>query len=1387
METLYLKADDLSMIVRQIQLNFIPVRPIHVVIISCLYIACAAQLPVQTSQYQLPLNRISIDDGLSQNAIRDIVHDDDGFVWIATKNGLNRYDGYTFERFYYDAFDTARLASSNLYSLCMDRYNHLWVGSQGGLDRMNLSTGHIEHVRLVSCPYKQRAKQIRDIQIDAQGRLWIEHTKDGYNIDHEENGLSMITISLAGYDIQPLLCDEHPSRHRVHSIYIDGRNVYVGTKSGLLLFPDGSTDPQLTAFSFRPPVHVLNPNLAIAGIAKDNAGNLWLNHVYGMSKYNIENKSTTHYYCDGNDIHEYYGHINEIAYDPQNNMIYLANYPGFIYFNTERETFSYQNQDEYNPSNVSCIYSHPDGTWWFGTNGGGIFKYSPKQHRFRKFSYQPDEHSRFPDFSIRTIYTEEDEAVWLGSEILYRWNRQSNTLTSYEKEAGDIRSLGATDVWSVVSDEDDILWFGTSEGLYKFNSKDESYLHIHPNNAMGDELPERRVFWVHVTGDGELWILTDSHLCQVDKVTFKMTCHLLYEGLREYANQFGRIYEDAHHVFWINTNHGLVRFNPENLEQKWYTYDPLNGEGLNSDVVRSICPDPDQPNDVLWLGTAGGGLNQFFIKEDRFVHYTVEQGIHDNVIYGVLADELGYLWLSSNNGLGKFNRNNGSCLNFSYRDGLQSNEFNSGAYFKSDKGELFFGGIAGINYFYPDEVTLSSYQPNTVITSFKVVDPKVNPEDLELGHIELKSSERLDLKHNENIFTVHFASLDYNDVSSNRFKYRLTGWMDDFIVEENNNSATFSNVSPGEYIFEVMSTNSDGRWSENKATLAITIHPPWWKTHAAIGCYILLAGLMLYWIRKKEMARIKLDHDLTLERVKAHRLEELDELKSDFFANITHEFRTPLTVILSPLDDLKKQVEGADNIKTLDLIQSNAQRLLELINQIMDLSKVSIGKLPLQLNTQPIQPMLDTLIESHGEVATRKGVKLEMQSSMQNQMLTFDRDVIEKILTNLISNAIKHTPSGGHVICAVELITNADDLQLSLTVTDNGVGISQDDQEKIFNRFYKVEGHHELSSFGTGIGLSLVKELTELMGGEINVTSEPNKGSRFKVRIPIDHLPVLKDETPSEPQNAPYNRGIVPSDSVTGNEEAALILIVEDNEDLRRLIRHSLGPSYQFMEAVDGQDGLEKAMELIPDLIISDIMMPRMDGYKFCEHIKTTTTTCHIPVIMLTAKTSRPGKMSGLQQGADLYLTKPFDAEELRLHVRNQLQHLVAIRRRFSEEKSMHSIYDDLSHVDQDFVMRINTFLKDNIRDEALSPQVIAEEMAVSDRQMRRKLKALTGQSPNQFIRSFRLRAAQELLLAGHPVSKVAYDVGFSSPNYFARCFKDEFGTTAKRFARQQS
>ncbi len=1344
------------------------------------------------SSNDIKFKHLTIEDGLSQNYPMAITQDSRGFMWIGTLNGLNKYDGYSFTVFTHNPYDSTTISGNSVSVLFEDSRNLLWIGTynKGEINIMDTKTEQFKKIH-PSFPY------VSCITEDKDSNIWIGTLYDGiYMI--KSSDIARSTFSAVHYSHNPDLTYSL-SNNRVREIVVDDdNNVWAANDSGLDKLPAGSKK-EIAHFTFPDSTEAHKINPGVQHILDNHDGTLCLFTSSGLIMFNRSNGQYEIYFRKT----DRYSFSYAAARD-RNGNLWMSDYGKLVLFNVNNKTYNYLSEYPDYPvqGGITSLYADMSGNIWMGSNAYGIYVYFPESERFKSFPYK--KLLARNDQSIRTIFKDSQKNLWfIGGAVLFRWNRQKDKLKAYDSPPYD-DNTGYGRGYALMEDRKGYLWFDNHRGLGRINIKtDEPAAYIsHPRR----DTPVSGMLEDH---SGTIWIAGSYYLSKLIDTGTGQSVSYMY-NVDPALGGTTQMYEDKEGFIWLTSELGLIRFDKESGKFTYFRNNPADKNSLYSNHTLCICPDPFSPDEKLWVGTKGGGLNLFDKKTGNCKHFLKEDGLPDNVVYGVLADKQGNLWLSTNNGLSKYNPGTNQFINYDVYDGLQSNEFNTGSFFKSSSGELYFGGINGFNYFYPGSVANKDFNANIVFTDFKLFGNSVSASDTNsiLSRV-ISDTHKITLAYNQDNFSLEFAILDYYAPAKNRFAYKLDGFNDNWIQLGAKREVTFTGLDPGKYTLKVIGTNSDGIWNKNAASLSIVITNPWWSSPWSYAIYLLLIIILLNTLRRYELNRQQWKHSLELETIESFRYKELSEMKSRFFANISHEFRTPLTLILGPSEIIMNEAPNQHILKQAGSIRKNASRLLSLINQLLDLSRLESGKLELRTSRSNIVTFLKGLTMSFESIAEEKDITLKLEAEKNEVELYFDPEKLTKIVSNLLSNAFKFTPAGGEITvsvneCHSELPSSSSetsDGSVEIKVKDTGIGISEKDLPKLFDRFYQVDNSATREHEGTGIGLALVKELVELHYGTISVKSKPSEGTEFTICFAAGrkHLrdyeiekspPPLVSEDAINPEKYLTSKSLEESVNEELSDDKNIILVVEDNTDMRDFIKDSLADDFRIEEASNGEQGVRKAEQIVPDLVISDIMMPRMDGYEMTRILKNDEKTSHIPVILLTAKSEQENRLEGLQTGADDYLTKPFDIKELQIRITN----LIAVRKKL-QEKYSGEIYQpvkkgiELNHLspgtktrklsdrEEQFINKVKELVHNHLAEEGFSTAQFASEAGMSRVQLHRKLKALTGKSASSFVKSIRLAEARKMIeeRKGN-ISEISYLVGFSSPQYFTRCFKEEYG-----------
>jgi len=1347
-------------------------------VIGFVSVFSAAFLPAQTSL----LERLGAAEGLSQGMIFDLLQDRQGFLWFATKDGLNRYDGYSFQVFQNNPFDPFSISDNEVLTLLEDHLGRIWAGTaNNGLAVLDPASGRFY------CLNKLASQSINSIAQTPDGSIWVG-TAVGVNRVRVPDVLPSNTPHLEEFaSIDTFTWDvvdnrlSAPPNNTVDLLGTGDGKLWVSTFRQIGVF-DPATGRFQNRWTNKDPE---NADYITSYFKESPDGSIWVGQPARLLRFHDEKM----------DVFP----LPERSVFPYTDLAFDAS--GDLFVSTRKQIFKLPAAQAATAANASLelFYRFPDdgiigstkllmdrgGLLWIGTNGYGLRKYNPGNPRFYQY---------FEGKSPRRILSDAQGRVWvwLSGGVFQRLHEHQ------QPASGPLFSDNKLLQHDCIQARDGVLWLlcenkqSKQKGiLIRLNAQsldEEARFSIPIDVGMFSRLYEDKT--------GMLWILgCSTELTKFDPAKPHFDQYDFSETTGFHEASLSVLMDDAGHL-WIGTPHGLVRAipNAQGLKFILHKNNPDDHQTLNCNSVLALLNDPLQPQRYLWIGTKGGGLNRLDKHKGTFQQYTTAEGLPNNVVYSILPDSEGDLWLSTNYGLCKFNLKTGVFQIFFDVDGLQDNEFNTLSFAAAADGRLYFGGVNGVTAFYPSELNASAQSPPVLITLLKINGLPVGRNSDVLRN-SIKQAQTIELNYQQNQLTFEFAAMDFSAPRMNQFRYRLLGIDKNFGEPTTTNSAAFAHLSPGEYTFEVLTGGSRGIWGGSPARLSIRILPPWWRSGWAYSFYFLIFALSAWSFYRFQMKKALLENKLQFEHREAIRLAELDRLKTNFFSSVTHEFRTPLTLLLEPARQLLAEAKGHAQRYRLELIENNARRLLQFVNQLLDLSKLEAGQMPLDLRPGNPANTVRAVAEQFQPLALQHSIRLNVELRDSATLVVFDEIKWEQVVSNLLSNALKFTNNGGAIslILTEEKSKTDSQKQYKLEVADTGTGISSEDLPFVFDRFFQTD--HVRG--GTGIGLSLSKELLERMGGNISVKSPGSEGigTIFTVYLPCELAKVQQqhpDEQALSPATANYQEPAPGKPNLASSchelqdanyGSSPLLLLIEDDTELRQFLRASLPPSYRIVEASDGAEGIQMALELVPDLVISDLVMPLKNGFEVAETLKGNSTTSHIPLLLLTAKSAIESKIQGLQRGADVYLTKPFRADELVAQIENLLTSRQRLQEYFSQAAQNQTVAESavaaFSAQENEFLQRLIQVVEQNLDNEAMDADGFARAVFISRSQLHRKISALTGLSLTEFVRNHRLDRAKDMLLHREgSISEIAWRTGFPNAKYFSTCFKERFGVT---------
>ena len=1304
---------------------------------------------------------LNTENGLSQNTVLSILQDRTGFMWFGTKDGLNKYDGNSVKVYKYNEQDPYSLGNNTVWSLLELPDGIILVGTDRGIYQYNPSTDHFCFFDKKTDGNMSITGSVLDMKLDRQGYVWIS-CHNLYKYSTETGRLEIALYAQEEYE------DDKTFLSRTWSVNIDKDNqVWISLLNGGLKKYNPQTgqfysynrdasggDLRKSQISYT--VNVGNNKLLIgafndklkvldktAGGISDYLGgetfadsvlfvrtmnvfsdrNVWIGTESGLYIHNPETKHTTHLTHHLNDRYSLSDNVVYSMYEDREGGIWIGTYFGGVNYYPLPYAYFYKyypipGRNSLSGERVSGLCEDKEGHLWIGTEDGGLSKLCLDDMNFEQIKCGLNYHN------VHDIILDDDR-LWIAtySQGINVLDLKTGQWKYYKKGEKD-GMLNNNDIFALYKDTSGCIWVGTSTGLFQYDRVNDSFVLLSDvNNKFVSDIIE--------DGAGQIWIAT--------------------------------------------YNSGVYCYNPRTKECRNYNHDMNDPQSICYHKITCMYLDM---NNRLWFGSESNGICMFDERTGSFVRYGLQDGFSNNMIYKILEDDSGNLWLSSNSGLMRFDPETKQIRIFTQNNGLPSNQFNYKSGYKDKKGRLYFGSLNGLVTFRPSDFIQNNHVPPVVITDFKLLNNE------SLLNAECRDMENILLKHNQSSFSIDFAALSYVAPEMNKYAYKMEGLENDWNYLSVPQKIIYSNLPYGKYVFRVKAANNDGLWNERGDSLAIIINPPFWRTTWAYLLYVMLVLFFVVAFFNYYIKKIERDNMSKRQLFESEKEKEIYDSKIEFFTNIAHEIRTPLTLIKGPLEYIMKHEVGREELKNnLFVMEKNTNRLLSLINQLLDFRKTESKGFSLTFTNENMNELLSETFVRFEPLAKQKGLTFELLLPDKLLLADIDREAITKVISNLFTNAIKYARN-----CIKTELTEEGE-KCCLKVYSDGKRIPEEIKEKIFEPFFQAEEEQNKVKSGSGIGLALVRSLVELHGGVVYLDVKVESFNAFVVVLPKKQEKVFEmiKETCVDAKKTDRKQAFT-EENLFEKKETSNLLLVDDNEELLQFLQEKLNEQYVVFQARNGVEALNVLKKEIVHLIVSDIMMPQMDGFELCSYIKNNAEFSHIPIILLTAKTNVQSKIVGLESGADAYIEKPFSIEHLWAQISNLLNSRRKMREAFANSPFVHTGSIAMNKSDEQFLNKLTDMVQINISNADFNFNVdhLAEELCMSRSSLLRKIKSITGVTPNDFIRLIRLKKAAEILQEGeYKVNEVCYLVGFSSISYFTKAFQKQFGMLPRDFIKE--
>jgi signal transduction histidine kinase/ligand-binding sensor domain-containing protein/DNA-binding response OmpR family regulator len=1334
-------------------------------------------LPAQNSAVRF--HHLSTDQGLSNNDVRTIFQDSKGFLWIGTLRGLNKYDGYQFTVYEHQADDASTLVSNTINHIAEDTEHNLWiVTDKPCLSKLHLPSNTIKRYVFDNLPWGE----INDIFVDGPN-VWVSYY----------GGIGVYNRKKDHFERSELKRGKD---------YLDIASIVSLNDSILVL--SISNDDRLMLFNKRTKETVFyeykklnksrqqkaNENTILLN---DGEGSIWVGGLdHGLYKINFSNGGgITRYAEDQGPFRLSSNHIRSLYYNKPTHELWIGTDGGGLNIMNTRTHRGYVHT--YNDSNhfglssangIYSIYGDSNNIIWLGLYNGGLNYYNQAHKKFQSFVHNQQIPTSISNNTVMSLLEDTENRIWVGTD--------GGGLNEFNKETGTFRKISSGTeninvIASIENAEANHLLLGTwAKGLYLFDKVRETFKPISLASEDHKGVMNKSAWDILQVSKDKYWIATiDGGLSFYDHNTKQSVVrNELVNPNKDDLLDARTLCRDKANNVWVGTRQsGVARIS--STRQTLYLHDSVKNS-ITSNDVRSILEDA---NGNIWFGTQDNGLCKMDGVTKQFSSINTAHGLSDNTVQSILEDNSGNLWLSGPKGITRYAPDSHESIHFDKSDGLPGNDFKYNASIKLSDGRLLFGSTEGLCMFQPDSILLDHAPHTIVFTDFSLFNMSVNNHEKNSPLTQLISYQRsIELKHWQSSFAIEFATLNFLSAGKNEYAFKLEGFDKEWNYVNDKHEATYTNIPPGEYQFVAKASDQQGVWSSSPESLSIVILPPWWRTVGAYISYVIIIIVLLFLFRRS--ATIK-------ERTRNTYENSLNKLR--LLSNVSHDLKTPLSLIQEPVEDLLQHDSNQSTVKRHEkylLINRHIHRMKRIVDQFMHMAKEdSNADSQLQNTTRDVIQFSKEITDSFKLHAQERNILLSFKSNLKEINFWFNETHLENILYNLLSNAFKFTADQGNITVWIRLL-NADQEELvtsdnenqqefiQFSIYDNGIGIASERLDAIFERYYFEEAIDEGLDKNSGLGLSITKELVEMHNGTIHVKSEENSGSEFIVQFPVFNSTLGKEKKEDGVvlSRAMVNGPVLHENKSNRDLSKPLLLLVEDDIALRLQLMREFAMVYRLSDAEDGEVALRKIKESPPDLIISDVNMPKINGLDLCKTIKSKVATSHIPVILLTGLTGSKDQLSGIEHGADGYIEKPFSMTLLKAQVKNLLENRQQLRVKFQNTVEVDPRDYTFNKIDKEFLKELIQYIEDHIADSKINASQLTKAVGISRSLLYSKVKELTGESVNSFITNIRIKKSISFLVKGHSVSDTAYLVGFSSYSYFSRSFQKQLGKSPKQY-----